>query len=567
MEKKGMSRGRSIGLLLFVSLVLLMAMARPVYAETKLTEEMLTEIGARLDRAVEAGEAEADLSDMDIIVNMYSDRFSEEYQKVLDICDDCRAERACFTLGSHKETYAFILPETEPVEGSNEYGVGPNKLMSIGIDYDDYYSRPDGSADVGLIARTQEKLTKEYDVAMSVVSDEMSDVEKALALYDYIIAVSNYPPLESIGEDGVEVYDSESYSGLSVFRDHISVCVANATAYCYLLSDCGIPCIRVDSDAMHHSWTMLQVGGAWYHADPTWDNPRYMEGYTGRWDQNNDIWDLGAASHIFFLKSDDEMTDGLGHYGWSIMADYTKDGSVDKLPESGPSGSFDDTFFGINNPWQEEVHYNYVDGEWYFLNRSANKIVRTAYGQAEDEARYIDAPSEQLMKYVYGGGGCLFICEDDGIWRYDIKSGEMGRLPLAENSAGNEEPIFTEMNTASGALNGVVMYPVHPEDPGEEYDIEFDFVEFSYPLEEVLAMEIIAGTEEEATTEAGDEDDPQEKPAMTETVEPETETAIALQEDGRGFSSIGLIGIGVLIGLAAAAVINSIILRGNRRRS
>ena len=543
--------------MIILVLALFLTLPQTVYAEeTDLTEEVISEIRSRIDRAFQAGEPSADLADLNIIVNMYSDRIGTQYQKVLDLCDDYVKENGCFLLGSHKEPFVGIGPETAPADGCNEYGVGPNRLTSISLSYDEYYRRADGSADLELIETVREQLTREYQAALSVVSEDMNDVEKALALYDYIIAVSNYPDVESIDADGIAQYDSESYSAISVFRDHISVCVANATAYCYLLSDCGIPCIRVDSDEMLHSWTMLNVDGAWYHADPTWDNPKYEEGLTSIGDRNDDIWDLGAAGHRYFLKSDEEMTNQLGHYGWSLMMDYTKDRSVEKTPASGPSGSFADYFFGDGNIWQEDVHYNYVNGSWFFLNRYTNRIVRTVYGQDMTEAEYLDAPSEKTMKYVCSSGDCLFICDDSGIWRYDTNDGKMEKLALAEDHDGEGEPYFTEMNIASGKLNGVIFYSYFSEEPVP--------VSFSCPVEDLLQMEAVSGTGESGAAEAETESEEtavptKENPREGTTEEKEESTpekpvgeAAEPHKDHSGVLAV------VLLCLAAAAVMTGI---------
>ncbi|MBR2811151.1 MAG: hypothetical protein IKD69_07205 [Solobacterium sp.] len=480
-----------LGLLLFVPW--------HVHAEeTQLTEEDLAEISGRLEQALDEGLMQADLSDLGIIVNMYNDRFSEQYQKVLDVCDVSTKEYGSFILGSHKEPYVYLSPEIEPTDEADEYGIGPNRLNSITVIYDPYYRNPDGSADLEALAETQETLDREYACAMAVVSDEMTDVEKALALYDYIISVSNYPDEESINEEGIAVYDDESYSTLSVFRDHISVCCANATAYCYLLSDCGIDCARVDSDAMKHAWTMLKVDGDWYHADPTWDNARYMYGYTSLGDRNDDSWDLGAAAHEYFLKSDEEMVNSLQHYGWFVMLPFSPELTSKEAPASGPSGHFDDTFFGRNRLWPNDTHYNYVNGNWYFPDRYANKIVKIAYGQDMETAEYIDAPTESLMKYVFSADDCLFICENDGIWRYDTRNGQTEKLPLQEGA------LFTEMNIASGRLNAVLY-----ENPADDSDS----LTVSIPLEELPPMEVIPVTQEPAP--ATETPRPQETPQPT----------------------------------------------------
>ena len=562
--------------IVFLFLSLFLAFPRTVHAEeTELTEELLTEIRSRLDQAYNNGEWEADLEDLNIIVNMYNDRFGEAYQKILDLCSTF-SEEHCFVLGSHREPYLSPTPTTAVTEECNEYGVGPNRLISINLGFDSFYLRPDGYADMEFIAKTQEKLTMEYDQALSVVSEDMTDVEKALALYDYIIAVSNYPDVEGYDEEGKETYDNESYSAISVFRDHISVCVANATAYCYLLSDCGIPCARVDSSEMEHSWAMLRVNGAWYHADPTWDNIRYMDGWTSCGDLNNDIWDLGASGHSYFLKSDDEMIDNLQHFGWELMVDFTEDKSLEEAPESGPSHSFEDTFFG-GISWSNDVHYNYVNGAWYFYDWMSNRIVKTAYGKDPADATFIDAPSENIMKYVYSAGDCLFICEQDGIWRYDTVKEKMEKLPLAETVSEKGQPVFTEMNIASGCLNGVMMVTDAQGEP--------DYTIFSYPVQDVLDMEIIPVTEEETTTEAvttepeetqtgtvpvteGEETaeeagttEPEsvnttEAAVQTEPVTTETDTAEPVQEGSSGSGALPVILIAAaVIAIAAGAIV------------
>ena len=80
--------GFSSMVLFFLAVVLLLAVPRSVCAEeTVMTEELSMEIRNRLEHALEAGETEADLSDLNLIMNMYSDRFGEPYKQLLDLCD------------------------------------------------------------------------------------------------------------------------------------------------------------------------------------------------------------------------------------------------------------------------------------------------------------------------------------------------------------------------------------------------------------------------------------------------------------------------------------------------
>lgn len=538
--------------LLGFCLIMLVSLTLPQIAfaeETEITSQMLTEIESRVNKALDAGEEYVDLTDLGIITNMYADRIGEQYQKVLNLCDTCQNNHGSFFVGSHRDPYAYVSPATEPAEEADSYGTGPNLLAGITIAYDPYYMFSDGGADTELIAQSQAKMTQEYDYAISVVNDHMNDTEKALALYDYLIALTDYPDAEMIDEEGIEVYSEDSCSACAVFRDHLSVCVANATAYCYLLSDCGIPCIRVDSAEMQHSWVMLKVDGAWYHADPTWDNARFENGTTSKGDPNDDSWDIGAASHHYFLKSDKEMQEGLEHYGWELVKDYSPDSSVTELPEADQSGNYDSLFFGKDNIWQEDVNYNYINGCWYFLNMASNQIVKTVYGLDMNKAEYIDAPSEEIMKYAYSSGNYLFICDDKGIWRCNTLDGKMERLDLQEARDQRGTPLFTEMNIASGQLNGIVQYEI-----GQE---QWEPAAYSYSMEDLLQMAVIPETEAAAETESASES-ASETAAQSSSAAVESSAAAGTEAAKPAKRSGGILPF-VLIGLAAAAGLGGII--------
>ena len=64
----------------------------------------------------------------------------------------------------------------------------------------------------------------------------------------------------------------------------------------------------------------------------------------------------------------------------------------------------------------------------------------------------------------------------------------MEKLAVAEDHDGEGEPYFTEMNIASGKLNGVVFYSYFSEEPVP--------VSFSCPVEDLLQMEAVSGTGE-----------------------------------------------------------------------
>lgn len=135
--------------------------------------------------------------------------------------------------------------------------------------------------------------------AISCVKEGMTDVEKALALHDYLALNCAYAYKEYLEDtlDTVEhVYDS--YGALVNGK---AVCQGYAEAYRLLLSTVGIQSDLCSSGEMNHAWNVVMIDGNWYHVDVTWDDPT--------WNRE------GQVFHSYFLLSDAEMGE-RGHYGW-----------------------------------------------------------------------------------------------------------------------------------------------------------------------------------------------------------------------------------------------------------
>lgn len=144
------------------------------------------------------------------------------------------------------------------------------------------------------------------DAAMRCVIPGMTAVQKALVLHDYLATHVVYD-YENYLNGTVPPLSSTAYGALVLGT---AVCQGYAKAYCLLLSRCGIPSVYVSSSAMNHGWTMVQLGGSWYHVDVTWDDP---------------VPDTpGSARHQYFLLSDAAISDAEHrHYGWT--ADHVCD--------------------------------------------------------------------------------------------------------------------------------------------------------------------------------------------------------------------------------------------------
>ena len=132
---------------------------------------------------------------------------------------------------------------------------------------------------------------------MSVTSDEMTDVQKLLAVHDYFVADFTY---------GTNPHSyEETYQSGGMFRDRVGVCQAYAFGYKYIMNKLGIECHVTSSSEINHAWNIVKVDGEYYHVDCTWDDP--ME----------DNW--GVVYHDDFLLSDEAAING-GHEGWDLSS-------------------------------------------------------------------------------------------------------------------------------------------------------------------------------------------------------------------------------------------------------
>jgi hypothetical protein len=108
------------------------------------------------------------------------------------------------------------------------------------------------------------------EITDALITDGMSDYEKAKAVHDYLVGHTEYD-LTFAGTSG----DVEG-----VLLDGMGICSGYAHTYRLLMRLCDMDCIVVagtGTDAsgteQSHAWNMVKVDGNWYHVDVTWDDP------------------------------------------------------------------------------------------------------------------------------------------------------------------------------------------------------------------------------------------------------------------------------------------------------
>lgn len=164
------------------------------------------------------------------------------------------------------------------------------------------------------------------------VTDQMTDMEKAVKLHEWILDRVTYDPREAEWCDQVEagmtpdssLKTEKNHVDASVFlhkRDgkYYTVCDGYARCYKLLLNAAGVEAYYVHGKdttfdpntgdkkmPINHAWNLVKINGNYYHVDACWDDGN----------------DAGAYKYNYFMKSDVQFNgDGHSTYEWKAEED------------------------------------------------------------------------------------------------------------------------------------------------------------------------------------------------------------------------------------------------------
>lgn len=286
------------------------------------------------------------------------------------------------------KTFTLIHPELYYVDLGFSYSYNPYKNQVVEI-YPEY-----------LIAKSeyesQKKLIdKEADRILSLVSDDMTDSEKALVIHDELAIMGEYSTTDHSKAD---IYD--------LLVDKTSVCQGYALSYSYLLSLVGIDSELVVSTSMNHMWNKVHIGDNWYNVDVTWDDP---------------IQDRpGHAQHTYFLLSDNAIQNlPSKHY------DYTTSyGANSTKYDNYKIHSFDTRLCDINGDFYGFVNNNSSADKGSLLkydldsNTSENVLTVDERWSAGGNSYWVNS-FMSLEKY----NDILYFNTSDAVYSYEIATG------------------------------------------------------------------------------------------------------------------------------------------------
>lgn len=266
--------------------------------------------------------------------------------------------------------------------------------------------------------RSASAFKREAGRMMSVIDDKMTDLEKALALHDYIASVCEYDKNAAKNS-----YNSPVFTAYGALVNKVCVCEGYTKAFMYGLKKCGIEAKYVSGGG--HAWCTVKIDGKWYHVDCTWDDPLGNE--------------IGDVKHTYFLKSDAYMrkkTEGNSHT-WDSDKYVTCN-----------SKKYDNT-----NIWDSvRTQMIYKDGYWYFVKGTNNSYYYKYKMSTNKLTKIKKMPSKW---FVDGNKGayyteCLKIATDGKYIYYNVPNG-IRRM----NFSGKSDRQILKLNTSVGKVYGI----------------------------------------------------------------------------------------------------------------
>lgn len=127
---------------------------------------------------------------------------------------------------------------------------------------------PRNTYDKATVQSMREELTQSMQAALSCIDPTMTATEKVVQIHNYLALTCAYD-YENYQQDTIP---RDSYTAYGALVKRKAVCQGYSLAFELLMQQLGIPCAIVESDTMNHAWNAVQLDGAWYHVDVTWDD-------------------------------------------------------------------------------------------------------------------------------------------------------------------------------------------------------------------------------------------------------------------------------------------------------
>lgn len=152
-----------------------------------------------------------------------------------------------------------------------------------------------------------EKSRMVFDAASAalaqVITQDMTDYQRELAVHDYITGHGRYDPEASSNAPGASP-DPDNDNPYGMLVNGVGICRGYASTFQLLMDMLGIECMTVEGNSgrREHAWNMVRLDGDWYCVDVTWDDPsggqpghRYFNVTSQFLRETSHQWDAGVV--------------------------------------------------------------------------------------------------------------------------------------------------------------------------------------------------------------------------------------------------------------------------------
>ncbi len=186
-----------------------------------------------------------------------------------------------FTMESYfQDTHLlrYMNLDTEQTMGNGVSYIVGSDYVYYGEFFDRYYEMADSISYYNINGDFFDFQNKIDAIIAEVTTPQMTDLEKELALHDYLIKTSRYNPDEVTNN----IYPAPQHMAYEIIFAGEGICEAYAEAMNILLNRVGIKSIILGGSVgdvgdqanwAGHAWNYVKVGNAYYHLDATWNDP------------------------------------------------------------------------------------------------------------------------------------------------------------------------------------------------------------------------------------------------------------------------------------------------------
>lgn len=309
----------------------------------------------------------------------------------------------------------------------------------------------------GMVTEFEQAVNK----ALAGIKEEMTDLDKALYLHDYIIKRNAY----DFANFNANTVPSTGHSAYGCLVLNTSVCDGYSLAYSYLLQKAGIESRLITGPG--HAWNAIKLNGNYYHVDLTFNDPD-INGWGDRYDY---------VGHSYFLLTDDELkSDGnISHSKWEQSISAT------------------DTTYTNAAFKNVKVQYGYYDDNWYYLDKTEN-VIRQTKNPAEIGNKFYNLSDLSWPEFgVANGGywpgywGSVDVSENNGKVYFNTKD-TIKSIDLTKENATPETVCTVDVTTGYiygfNIIEDTLTYGLAPSPNHKE-------VTYSISIEEAKDVEMI----------------------------------------------------------------------------